>query len=234
MYMILDVTGGNANVMYELGYAQALKKPVIILNQSTATIPFDISMDRQIRYDRSNISQTLSDELLKFVSNIMDDIKIKETEENTFRNKSDKPISIAVTGSMKLDKNIGERRVEVLLSPYLKKGAIWYVGSYGDADELAVEYLCKKKEKVVVVGYTQYDLSSKMLDLVNEYDLSFLDVSKEQAINVVNSPSHRDSYLKQKADLSILLWDGVSSMTKKNIEWSIQVEKDLIIGFVQG
>ena len=229
---IADVTGGNANVMYEVGYAYGLKKPVILLNQNSTTAPFDIFTDRQIKKKKKNLSQTLPNELQLFIHRIIDNMKIQRTEENTFRNRSDRQISIAVTGSMKLDTNIGERRVDVLLSPYVGKGVVWYVGSYGDADELAVEYLSKKKEKIVVVGYTQYDLSSKMLDLINKYDLSYMDVSKEQAVNIIGSPSHRDAYLKQKADLSIFLWDGTSSTTKKNVDWSFQVKKDFIVGFI--
>lgn len=230
---IADVTGGNANVMYEIGYAYALNKPVILLIQNSAAAPFDISIERQIRYDRNNLHVTLCENLQKYLLKIIDNIQIKATE-NTFKNNpgSNKPTIIAVTGSMRLDTNIGEHRVDVLLSPYIKKGVVWYVGAYGDADELAVEYLCKKNEKIIVVGYTQYDLSSKMVDLVTQYKLQFVDVSKEQAFNIVGAPSHRDVYLKQKADLSILLWDGVSSMTKKNIEWSIQSGQDVIIGFI--
>lgn len=229
---IADVTGGNPNVMFEIGYAYALNKPVILLIQNSTVVPFDISTDRQIRYERNNLHATLSSNLRSYLLKIMDNIQIKAAEEITFQNRSDRQISIALTGSMRLDTNIGERRVEILLSPYIGKGVVWYVGSYGDADELAIEYLCQKKEKIVLVGYTQYDLSSKMLDLVNKYKLSFVDVSKEQAINIADAPSHRDAYFKQKADLSIFLWDGLSPTTKKNIEWSLQVKKDFIIGFI--
>jgi Nucleoside 2-deoxyribosyltransferase len=48
--LIADITGTNPNVMWELGYAQALRKPVIILNQSVEDSPFDVHDWRQINY----------------------------------------------------------------------------------------------------------------------------------------------------------------------------------------
>jgi hypothetical protein len=48
--LIADVTGSNPNVMYELGYADALGKPVVLLNQDVGASPFDIKVVRQIDY----------------------------------------------------------------------------------------------------------------------------------------------------------------------------------------
>lgn len=40
--IIADITGANANVMYELGIAHALGKPTIMIAQSVTGLPFDI------------------------------------------------------------------------------------------------------------------------------------------------------------------------------------------------
>src|SRR5262249_42953032 len=50
---IVDVTGNNANVMYELGYVMALEKPYIIISQSVQFMPFDIRNIRAITYTNS-------------------------------------------------------------------------------------------------------------------------------------------------------------------------------------
>jgi hypothetical protein len=48
--VVADITGLNPNVMWELGYAQALDKPAVILNQDIHNSPFDLLDHRQIVY----------------------------------------------------------------------------------------------------------------------------------------------------------------------------------------
>ena len=40
--VIADLSGRNPNVFYEIGYAQALCKQVILLSKTTKDIPFDL------------------------------------------------------------------------------------------------------------------------------------------------------------------------------------------------
>ena len=47
---IVDVTGNNPNVMFELGYALAKGKPRIIITQSPEVLPFDIRQIQAIEY----------------------------------------------------------------------------------------------------------------------------------------------------------------------------------------
>lgn len=56
---IADLTGKNPNVLYELGIAQTLGKPTVLLTQNIADIPFDLKQYRMIVYDPA------STELLK-------------------------------------------------------------------------------------------------------------------------------------------------------------------------
>jgi len=48
---IADLTGRNPNVLYELGIAQTLGKPCILLTQDINDVPFDIRQYRVIQYD---------------------------------------------------------------------------------------------------------------------------------------------------------------------------------------
>ena len=61
--VIVDITGNNPNVLWELGYAKALDKPIVILN-GDENAPFDIASYRYIKYDRSRLSDTLQTVLL--------------------------------------------------------------------------------------------------------------------------------------------------------------------------
>jgi len=51
---VVDLTGNNANVMYELGLAQAAGKPTVLLSQDISHLPFDVQAQRIIKYDGSN------------------------------------------------------------------------------------------------------------------------------------------------------------------------------------
>jgi len=51
-FIVADVTGGNANVAYEVGLADAIGKEVILLSQESK-VPFDFSGQRLIIYDNS-------------------------------------------------------------------------------------------------------------------------------------------------------------------------------------
>jgi hypothetical protein len=53
--VIADVSGGNPNVMYELGFRIGRGKPVILIGESGA-LPFDIAQLRTIRFRRTESS----------------------------------------------------------------------------------------------------------------------------------------------------------------------------------
>lgn len=64
--IIADVTGNNPNVLFELGYADAVRKPIIVLNQELASTPFDIKDWRQIEYSTTALA-AVREQLVTFV-----------------------------------------------------------------------------------------------------------------------------------------------------------------------
>jgi hypothetical protein len=52
-FVIADITGRNPNVLYELGVAHTLAKPVLIISRSATDIPIDLSTRRVIMYGQS-------------------------------------------------------------------------------------------------------------------------------------------------------------------------------------
>jgi hypothetical protein len=52
-FVIADITGRNPNVLYELGIAHTLAKPVLIISKNAADIPIDLSTRRVILYGQS-------------------------------------------------------------------------------------------------------------------------------------------------------------------------------------
>lgn len=49
--VLADVTGRNANVLYELGLAHAIAKPAVLLTASMDDVPFDLKNLRVLLYD---------------------------------------------------------------------------------------------------------------------------------------------------------------------------------------
>jgi nucleoside 2-deoxyribosyltransferase len=61
--IVADMTGQNPNVFYEVGYAHALNKIVVLLTRTAEDIPFDLKQRQHIVY--SGEIATLRSELAK-------------------------------------------------------------------------------------------------------------------------------------------------------------------------
>jgi hypothetical protein len=68
--IVADVTGNNPNVMFELGYADALGKPIVVLNQKLAEAPFDLKDWRQITYSIKAL-ETMQRTLSQFLDQVV-------------------------------------------------------------------------------------------------------------------------------------------------------------------
>jgi hypothetical protein len=49
--LVAELTERNPNVLYELGLAHALKKPVVLVSSTEKDVPFDLQHIRVIYYD---------------------------------------------------------------------------------------------------------------------------------------------------------------------------------------
>jgi hypothetical protein len=52
--LVAELTGRNPNVLYELGLAHALKKPVVLVCSNEGDVPFDVKHVRVIYYDMTD------------------------------------------------------------------------------------------------------------------------------------------------------------------------------------
>ena len=57
---VADLSGGNCNVMWEVGYAMALGKQVILISQGEEALPFDVLDVHHIVYNRRRLRDTLT------------------------------------------------------------------------------------------------------------------------------------------------------------------------------
>ncbi len=73
--LVAEVTDQNPNVMYELGLAHAINKPVVqIIKNDAKNVPFDLRSLRHIVYntERPNWSEELSSKLEDFLQNAIE------------------------------------------------------------------------------------------------------------------------------------------------------------------
>jgi hypothetical protein len=74
-FIIADITGRNPNVLYELGIAHTLAKPVLIISQSASDIPIDLSTRRVIIYhydENEHWQNVLHSKVMKALQEIID------------------------------------------------------------------------------------------------------------------------------------------------------------------
>lgn len=67
--IIADMTTSNPNVFYELGYAHALHKPVLLITKDRHAVPFDLRGINNVEYKHAN---DLVNRLPSYITNILD------------------------------------------------------------------------------------------------------------------------------------------------------------------
>lgn len=82
-FCIADLTGKNPNVLYELGIAQTMNKPTILLTQDIKDVPFDLSSLRFIVYDtkKNQSIDTAKKNLDQAIQQVLGIDKLKEARE---------------------------------------------------------------------------------------------------------------------------------------------------------
>src|SRR4051812_11300087 len=162
-FCLADVSDANANVMWETGYAMAAGKPTILIRQPGRPVPFDLTSHRIHEYSTSQL-----DELRKLLPKAVRQTlaKYTVTSHPSLKPISKRRLTIAVTGSMELNRARAENRLEALIRPYLANNCLWLSGTDGAADETTIDFLLKNEQTVEAVGYNQYDLSHHVRELV--------------------------------------------------------------------
>jgi hypothetical protein len=81
--VIADISGRNPNVMYELGIAHTLAKPVLILSRTAEDIPIDLATRRVILYgtaDDEDWRATLAERVRLALQGVMEEYQAVPVE----------------------------------------------------------------------------------------------------------------------------------------------------------
>lgn len=129
-FIIADMTGRNPNVFYEVGYAHAKKKPVILVTKEAEDIPFDLKHHRHLIYGEKIMD--LRDKLGAEITWIKSEIEKSRAVPITISNR---PLDGTLTKTtwshngevtFKLDlKNQTERKSPDIEAIYLHTGPGW-------------------------------------------------------------------------------------------------------------
>ena len=67
-FIVADVSRKNPNVLYELGFAHALRKPTLLMlsTDSVGEMPFDLAGYQMATYDPENLT-SLQNQIVRFV-----------------------------------------------------------------------------------------------------------------------------------------------------------------------
>ncbi|NOT55748.1 MAG: hypothetical protein HOP18_14200 [Deltaproteobacteria bacterium] len=86
-FVIADITGRNPNVLYELGLAHALAKPVLIVSRNAQDIPIDLSTRRVILYGHTERewSAELAGKAAKAITDILNTYGLSAKESGLSR-----------------------------------------------------------------------------------------------------------------------------------------------------
>ncbi|HCW63617.1 MAG: hypothetical protein ABGW88_18150 [Leeuwenhoekiella sp.] len=145
-FVIAELTGKNPNVLYEIGLAHAIGKPVIILTRNSDDVPFDLKDLRYLYYDvndpfwGNNLKKGLTNLIAKVlenpeIDNYLSDIttipkidfpKISQTKPDKT---STKKSSINVVGNWKGQWTTASTKHEITLSITQNENDISAVGT---------------------------------------------------------------------------------------------------------
>lgn len=135
-------------------------------------------------------------------------------------------MTVCVTGSMHASQDVVRSRLKPFLSPHQAVLTTWYTGSHGVVDEQAAELLATSGQQLYLVGYTENDVSPAARQLMQTFDLPFIDAQNENVPPESGAPSQRDIFFATKADLVILVWDGASIGTRQLYRWLVRHRRD--------
>ena len=125
-----DLTGQNGNVLYELGLAHAIAKPVLIVSESVEDIPFDLRSLRIIEYNKESPrwGEILKEGITQGLSEIADEplssvlptfLNVKEDAQSTSVSPAQRDLL-----ELRSDIDILRREFRTLDSPVRSRGRL--------------------------------------------------------------------------------------------------------------
>lgn len=77
---VADLTGVRPNILWEVGFAMALHKPVVLVSQGEVALPFDLHDMQHLRYEKDRLRKSLSEPLQTCIEHTVRSLGAPATE----------------------------------------------------------------------------------------------------------------------------------------------------------
>lgn len=217
---IADLSGLRPNVLWEVGFIEAMRKPLIVISQSDpANLPFNIKDLQVIRYTSARLRDSLVPHLTQ---------ALRETIATLGARRS--TWTIAITGSRSVNPQSARNSVAALASPFLGPDTVWYCGTNGPVDEAAARFLLEAKQRVSGVYSSTHNVSPEIHAIFRSAGISLVNADHVTMPFRITDLSARDAFLVA-TDLCILILDNEASHSKFLHDWLTAHHKNHLVGF---
>jgi len=181
---IADLTGRNPNVLYELGIAQTLGKPTVMLSQDIQDVPFDLKQYRIISYSKDALSlKRLRNDLQNSISSVLGSDRLDEAK-NLIANGIYRA-AVAMLGVL-LEHSLHRiLSISQLQDIKIKEPPVSRILSMGKmleilrkAEIIPIEEQIKLREAIMIRNHAVHDLKEPTIDQANmmfDYVASFIE-----------------------------------------------------------
>lgn len=237
--VIADTSGATSNVLYEVGYAMGLDKPIVFINQRDFQVPFDLAWYHFTLYDRERLTADLVPQLIDVITAGIEqpEIFMKAARNKEAKNENKPSAFISYSHA---DKEC-LKRLQIHVRPLVKMGIIeiWEDTQIKVGDKWKDEIEAALERSVIAVLLISADFLASDFIVDNELPpiLAAAEAKGTRILPVILRPCRfsRDAHLKQfqainSPDKPLLTLDEIAQeqvwdMVSNEIENEIRTRK---------
>ena len=207
--VIANLTGLNANVMYELAVRHAARKPVVCVVENSTKLPFDIITDRVIFYDDNMFSvSSTKRELSKMIDEAMNQSVI---DNPIYRSMNDKSLLETIDNS----KDETATAAYKYLIERFDKIERYFFSSPQKVTQYVDSVFVPNSTSVASVSFERLDSSVSKREISQFVRNKYADMGIEVETTYVRSVSHRDMIRIKNGSVSEILKSLVVELSEK-------------------
>jgi hypothetical protein len=178
-----DMTQYKPNIMWEVGFIEALHKPLIVVSQSVDNFPFNIQDLSVLLYSSTDLESKLTRPLRASIEQTLPSLGSHHSK-----------LTVAITGSRTITTFKALSAVQSYAAPFLSSETTWYCGTNSPVDEAAARFLLAEGQQVTGIYTMTNTVSSSVRALFTEHKASLVDADNVQLPIRHPELSRRDAF----------------------------------------